>query len=90
MAATENVVRQWPGTNPVAMAYSEVVDSFVGMCRLELDQKQFAVFPSYQIAVTAAVFAINGEIGGYCCAVIKAAEPEDRMTHETAEVWLFS
>lgn len=90
MAATENVVHQWPGTDPVAMAYSQVEDSFTGMCRLELDQKQWAVFPSYKIAVTAAGFAINGEIGGYCCAVIKAAEPEDRISHETAEDWLFS
>lgn len=90
MAATENVVCQWPGTNPVAIAYTEVVDGFVGMCRLELDQKQFAVFPSYQIAVAAAGFAINGEVGGYYAAVIKAAGPADRVTHNTAEEWLFS
>lgn len=82
-------VRHWPLVNPISSAYSEVDDSYSGKCRLELDQKHSAVFPNYQIALSAAGFAINGEIGGYCIVVIKAASQAEQITHETAQDWVF-
>lgn len=92
MSQTDKVfkaVHHWPLVNPISSAFSEIDDSYSGKCRLELDQKHSAVFPNYQVALSAAGFAINGEIGGYCFVVIKPAIPTEQITHETAQDWAF-
>ena len=71
-------------------AYSNAPINYQGICRVIVDgrRSQYLVFPNEGEASQAARWAI-GDLGGYDRATIFPAEPNEPITHQTAEEWFF-
>ena len=71
-------------------AYSNAPIDYQGICRVIVDGRssQYLVFPNQGEASQAAIWAI-GDLGGYDRATIFPAEPNEPITHQTAEEWFF-
>ena len=73
-------------------AYSYLPEGYTGPCKMNYQgnfKQYYAVFPSPDIAYAAAAFALRPDLGGYSNINIEIASDSERVTHDTAEDWMF-